>query len=74
MRTYHMQSLVAYITDANVGSMIQQMYAGSTASGSYLCWALLYLSVYPHMQERLHNEIDEVIGNIMLYVYHRYAY
>ncbi|KAF6035356.1 CYP2U1 [Bugula neritina] len=48
--------------DANVGSMIQQMYAGSTASGSYLCWALLYLSVYPHMQERLHNEIDEVIG------------
>ncbi|XP_053370569.1 cytochrome P450 2K1-like isoform X2 [Clarias gariepinus] len=36
--------------------------AGSDTTSTTLCWCLLLMAKYPHVQERVHKEIDSVIG------------
>ena len=36
--------------------------AGSETTATTLSWAVLYMILYPEVQEKVHNEINEVIG------------
>ena len=36
--------------------------AGSETTATTLSWALLYMILYPEIQEKVHQEIDEVLG------------
>ena len=36
--------------------------AGTETTATTLSWIFLFMSKYPHMQKKMQNEIDEVIG------------
>ena len=36
--------------------------AGSETTATTLSWALLYMILYPEIQEKVHQEIDEVLA------------
>lgn len=51
------------VTDDNLISMIMDVFsAGVDAVSASLCWALVYLTSHPHVQTKLHRELDDVIG------------
>ena len=37
--------------------------AGFDTTSSTLCWAVLYLSLYPEVQQRCHDEVTSVLGS-----------
>ena len=37
--------------------------AGSETSASFLMWSLLYLAAFPEVQSKIHQQLDDVIGN-----------
>ena len=38
------------------------MVGGFHTTGSFLAWVIYYLAIYPHMQEKVFEEIQEVLG------------
>ena len=51
-------------SDINLlGTAIDLFVAGTETSATTLLWAFIYLMHYPDVQEKLIQEIDEVIGN-----------
>ena len=40
--------------------------AGADTTSSSLSWAILYFITHPKVQEKVHNEIDQVIGSSRL--------
>jgi len=40
--------------------------AGTETTNAVLNWAILYLALYPDVQKKLHDEIDEVVGSTRL--------
>ncbi|XP_031420565.1 cytochrome P450 2K1-like isoform X1 [Clupea harengus] len=51
---FHEKNLICCVTNL--------FAAGTDTSGTTLRWALLLMAKYPHVQDRVHEEIDRVIG------------
>ena len=56
-------------TSKNIGSindipalMLDVTIAGSDTTSSSMAWFILYMVLYPNIQEKLHDELDRVIG------------
>ncbi|MBF9067195.1 cytochrome P450 [Streptacidiphilus fuscans] len=50
-------------TDSEIrDELMTILFAGSDTSGSTLAWALHELAAHPEAEERLHAEVDEVVG------------
>jgi len=43
-------------------TLIDMFFAGSDTMSSTLGWAFLYLSIWPDVQKKVHQELDRVIG------------
>ena len=44
--------------------LVTQIYtAGTETTSTALQWALLYMCLHPEVKEKVHEEIDEQIGN-----------
>ncbi|XP_062987869.1 cytochrome P450 2K1-like [Elgaria multicarinata webbii] len=55
---------ISGFTEANMVEVIAELFiAGSDTSTVALCWALLYMVVYPEIQERVQEELDTVLGS-----------
>lgn len=53
--------------DASATILSVQLYvAGSESTSTSLRWVLLYMCLYPELQRRVHDEIDEQIGKSSL--------
>ncbi|XP_022095757.1 cytochrome P450 2U1-like isoform X2 [Acanthaster planci] len=53
----------AYIKEENLHSIISDIFlAGSETTATTLQWLLLYVAVYPKIQQRVQAEIDAVVG------------
>ena len=53
-----------YVPDEQlIATMVDLFSAGSETTSTTLAWAVLYLILYPDIQERVHREIDEVLGD-----------
>lgn len=56
-------SVTGLITDKDVLLIIGEIFIASTeTTASTLCWALLYLLHNPEVQDKLHEELDQVVG------------
>ena len=56
-------SIKGFLTDQHlIMTMGEVFLAGMETTASTLCWALLYLIHNPDVQQRLHQELDQVIG------------
>jgi cytochrome P450 len=52
-----------FFTDENaIGCAFAFFFGGAESLGDVLTWFFLYLMLYPDVQERMRNEIDDVIG------------
>ena len=52
------------LVDENGVMLVTQIYtAGTETTSTALQWALLYMCLYPDVKEKVHEEIDEQIGN-----------
>ena len=43
-------------------TLIDLLTAGSDTTASYLTWSFLYLALFPDVQAKIHQELDDVIG------------
>ena len=56
-------SIKEFLTDQHlIMTMSEVFIAGMDTTASTLCWALMYLIHNPDVQQRLHQELDQVIG------------
>ncbi|KAJ7319207.1 hypothetical protein OS493_036370 [Desmophyllum pertusum] len=56
-------SIKGFLTDQQlIMTMGEVFLGGSETTASSLCWALLYLIYNPEVQQKLHQELDQVIG------------
>ena len=59
------------VVDGNAGVTTLQLYGGGTETTSTaLRWALLFMCLYPDIQQRVHEEIDKTIGRPISSVLH----
>ena len=57
-------SIKGFLTDQHlIMTMSEVFLAGMETTASTLCWALMYLIHNPVAQQRLHQELDQVIGS-----------
>jgi cytochrome P450 family 20 subfamily A len=45
-----------------VSNAITMMVGGFHTTGNFLTWTLYYLAIYPHLQEKVFEEVKKVIG------------
>ncbi|KAJ7319206.1 hypothetical protein OS493_036369 [Desmophyllum pertusum] len=56
-------SIKGFLTDQQlIMTMSEVFIGGNETTASALCWALLYLIYNPEVQQKLHQELDQVIG------------
>ena len=56
-------SIKGFLTDQHlIMTMSEVFIAGIETTASTFCWALMYLIHSPDVQQRLHQELDQVIG------------
>ena len=54
-------------TEPHIKESITSIFiAGADTSRAALCWAFLFASLYPDMQTRIQQEIDDVIGKCLV--------
>uniref|UniRef100_A0A8C3B9X7 Uncharacterized protein n=1 Tax=Cairina moschata TaxID=8855 RepID=A0A8C3B9X7_CAIMO len=46
-----------------IQSIFDLFLAGTETTATTLCWALLYMVVYPDVQEKVQKELDAVLGS-----------
>ncbi|XP_072561262.1 cytochrome P450 2K1-like [Paramormyrops kingsleyae] len=52
-----------YYHEKNLLYTVTNLYAaGTDTSATTLCWGLLFMAKYPHIQDRVQEELDRVIG------------
>ena len=57
----HRESVV--LNDGTLASTIISLFgAGAETSSTSLRWAVLYMMIYPEVQDRIHKEIDSIVG------------
>ncbi|KAM3597173.1 uncharacterized protein V6R79_000810 [Siganus canaliculatus] len=49
-------------------SVMNLFAAGTDTTGNTLQWCLLYMTKYPHIQEKVHEELDRVVGSRQILV------
>ena len=55
--------ILCFVVDGNAGITTLQLYAaGTETTSTALRWALLFMCLYPDIQQRVHEEIDKTIG------------
>jgi len=53
-----------YLLDLNMLLVLVDLFlAGAETTSSTLQWAMLYMIVFPEVQEKVQQEIDTVVGN-----------
>nr|XP_003411200.1 cytochrome P450 2J2-like [Loxodonta africana] len=61
--TKHTDNAISSFHEENlVCSTLDLFFAGTETTSTTLRWALLYLAIYPEIQEKVQTEIDRVIG------------
>ncbi|CAB4017596.1 steroid 17-alpha-hydroxylase 17,20 lyase-like [Paramuricea clavata] len=48
--------------DSIPGLMLNVIYVGSSTTSTWLTWFFLYMVLYPNVQSKIHEELDEVVG------------
>ncbi|CAF0738196.1 unnamed protein product [Adineta steineri] len=52
-----------YFSKENLDSLVQDLFvAGTETVSNTLNWAIFYIVAHPHVQQHIHEEIDEIIG------------
>ncbi|XP_019640006.1 PREDICTED: cytochrome P450 2U1-like [Branchiostoma belcheri] len=50
-------------TDKQLQEVLLDLFlAGTETTSTTMCWALYYMVLYPHIQEKVHQEIESVLG------------
>ncbi|XP_069584418.1 cytochrome P450 2C31-like [Ranitomeya imitator] len=61
-----------YYHNENLTVLVADLFgAGMETTATTLRWALLLMIKYPEVQEKIHNEIDKVIGSAQVQMEHR---
>jgi cytochrome P450 len=42
--------------------MVNVVVGGSATTSTWLTWFILYMVLYPNVQSKIHEELDEVVG------------
>ncbi|XP_078621675.1 cytochrome P450 2C3-like [Branchiostoma floridae x Branchiostoma japonicum] len=66
------QEKVAGLTEENVMYMAQDLFLGGTdTTANTLTWSLLYMTLNPDVQNKVHEELDAVVGKSLPTLSHR---
>ncbi|XP_069766755.1 cytochrome P450 2D4-like isoform X3 [Narcine bancroftii] len=52
----------SFLESGIINTVLDLFSAGTETSSTTLCWALLFMVLYPDVQSQVHEEIDRVIG------------
>ncbi|KAL1776187.1 cytochrome P450 2J3-like [Sigmodon hispidus] len=62
MTKYPDKTTTSFTEESLICSTLDLFLAGTETTSTTLCWALLYMALYPEVQEKVQAEIDRVIG------------
>lgn len=63
LRLYNYTNLYLSDVDNNLVTTVTSMYlAGTDTTAESLYWAFLYMVLYPEVQEKIHQEIQQQLG------------
>ncbi|GAB1288648.1 Cytochrome P450, family 2, subfamily j, polypeptide 8 [Apodemus speciosus] len=63
MAKYSDKTTTSFNEENLICTTLDLFCAGTETTSTVLRWALLYITVYPEVQEKIHSEIDRVIGH-----------
>lgn len=68
------QSIFFFVADGNAGITTLQLYAaGTETTSTALRWALLFMCLYPEVQDKVHKEVDKTIGRLFRQFFFKYS-
>ncbi|GAB1288647.1 Cytochrome P450, family 2, subfamily j, polypeptide 7 [Apodemus speciosus] len=62
MKKYPDKTTTSFNEENLICTILDLFFAGSDSTSTALSWALLYMTLNPEVQEKVHSEIDRVIG------------
>ncbi|XP_021016868.1 cytochrome P450 2J3-like [Mus caroli] len=63
MSKYRDKTTTSFNEENLINTTLDLFFAGSETTTSTLRWALLYITTNPEVQEKVHSEVDRVIGH-----------